>query len=216
MNFECIAQGLLLAEEPPGGINGLIPFMWLIPVIILYVFLIQRPQCRQQAQQEMMLKNIKKNDRVITTSGIYGVVTNVQSDADEVTIKVDESNNTKLRMTLSAVARRGQRRQRRERIEIAARGYTPLAFPIPTPLTGFSSRRLIDVGASNFFTIRRAQHRGCGPGATDVGRRPIGRHAPGRPHAGLVAGEERSTGSSQSAGSSEPAGARASRQPVSR
>ena len=44
MNFERIAQGLLLAEEqPPGGINGLIPFMWLIPVIILYVFLIQRP-----------------------------------------------------------------------------------------------------------------------------------------------------------------------------
>ena len=105
MNFEHFAQGLLLAEEQPGGINGLIPFMWLIPVIILYVFLIQRPQRRQQAQQEMMLKAIKKNDRVITTSGIYGVVTNVQSDADEVTIKVDESNNTKLRMTLSAVAR---------------------------------------------------------------------------------------------------------------
>jgi preprotein translocase subunit YajC len=106
VNFECIAQGLLLAEEQPaGGINSLIPFMWLVPVLILYVFLIQRPQRRQQAQQEMMLKNIKKNDRVITTSGIYGVVTNVQSDADEVTIKVDESNNTKLRMTLSAVAR---------------------------------------------------------------------------------------------------------------
>jgi preprotein translocase subunit YajC len=105
VNFECISQGLLLAEEPPGGINGLIPFMWLIPVIILYVFLIQRPQRNQQKQQDLMLKNIKKNDRVITTSGIYGVVTNVQSDADEVTIKVDESNNTKLRMTLSAVAR---------------------------------------------------------------------------------------------------------------
>jgi preprotein translocase subunit YajC len=104
-NFGVIAQAGLLAQEPPGGITSLIPFMWLVPVIILYVFLIQRPQRRQQAQQEMMLKNIKKNDRVITTSGIYGVVTNVQSDADEVTIRVDESNNTKIRMTLSAVAR---------------------------------------------------------------------------------------------------------------
>jgi len=106
VNFESIAQGMLLAQEqPPGGVNGLIPFMWLIPVIILYIFLIQRPQRRQQAQQDQMLKNIKKNDRVITTAGIYGVVTNVQTDADEVTIKVDESNNTKLRMTLGAIAR---------------------------------------------------------------------------------------------------------------
>ncbi len=106
MNFDWIAQGLLLAQEQPqGGINGLIPFMWLVPVLILYVFLIQRPQRRQQAQQESMLKSIKKNDRVITTSGIYGVVTNVQTDADEVTIKVDENNNTKIRMSLSAVAR---------------------------------------------------------------------------------------------------------------
>ena len=30
---------------------------------------------------------------------------NVQREADEVTIKVDESNNTKLRVTLSSVAR---------------------------------------------------------------------------------------------------------------
>jgi len=32
-------------------------------------------------------------------------VTNVNSDADEVTVKVDESTNTKLRMTLSSIAR---------------------------------------------------------------------------------------------------------------
>jgi preprotein translocase subunit YajC len=105
VSFALLAQGVLFAQDQPQGINGLIPFMWLVPVIILYIFLIQRPQRRQQAQQDSMLKSLKKNDRVITTSGIYGVVTNVQTDTDEVTIKVDESNNTKLRMALSAVAR---------------------------------------------------------------------------------------------------------------
>ena len=45
------------------------------------------------------------DDRVLTIGGIYGVVTNVQREADEVTIKVDESTNTKLRVTLSSVAR---------------------------------------------------------------------------------------------------------------
>jgi preprotein translocase subunit YajC len=52
-----------------------------------------------------MLAGLKKNDRVITSSGIYGVVTSVQADADEVTIRVDEASNAKLRLTLSAIAR---------------------------------------------------------------------------------------------------------------
>ena len=47
---------------------------------------------------------MKKNDRVLTTGGIYGVVTNVHREANEVTIKVDESTNTKLRMTLGSIA----------------------------------------------------------------------------------------------------------------
>ena len=52
-----------------------------------------------------MLSAIKKNDRVITAGGIYGVVTNVHREADEVTIKVDEATNTKLRLTLGSVSR---------------------------------------------------------------------------------------------------------------
>jgi preprotein translocase subunit YajC len=52
-----------------------------------------------------MLKTIKKNDRVITVGGIYGVVANVHREVDEVTIKVDESTNTKLRMTLGSISR---------------------------------------------------------------------------------------------------------------
>ncbi len=48
---------------------------------------------------------VKKNDRVVTTGGIYGVVANVHAEADEVTVKVDETTNTKLRMTLGSIAR---------------------------------------------------------------------------------------------------------------
>ena len=52
-----------------------------------------------------MLGGVKKNDRVVTTGGIYGVVANVHREADEVTMKVDETTNTKLRVTLSSIAR---------------------------------------------------------------------------------------------------------------
>ena len=48
---------------------------------------------------------LKKNDHVLLNCGIFGVVTNVRPDSDEVTIRVDESSNTKLRITRGSIAR---------------------------------------------------------------------------------------------------------------
>ena len=45
---------------------------------------------------ETWFSNLKENDRVVTIGGIYGVVTNVQRDAERVTIRVDEATGTKL------------------------------------------------------------------------------------------------------------------------
>ena len=42
---------------------------------------------------------------MVTVGGIIGVVTNVDRDKNEVTLKVDESTNTKLRLTLGSIAR---------------------------------------------------------------------------------------------------------------
>lgn len=95
----------------PAGKGGGDPFSFLpslLPLIaigVLFYFLLIRPQRREQARRQTMLDAIKKNDRVITAGGIYGVVMNVHREADEVTIKVDEATNTKLRLTLGSVTR---------------------------------------------------------------------------------------------------------------
>jgi preprotein translocase subunit YajC len=52
-----------------------------------------------------MLDNMKNNDRIVTVGGILGVVTKVDRDKKEVTIKVDEGSGAKLRMTLNSIAR---------------------------------------------------------------------------------------------------------------
>jgi preprotein translocase subunit YajC len=52
-----------------------------------------------------LLEALKKNDRVVTIGGIYGVVANVQRDVDRVTLKVDETTNTKIDVTVGAIAR---------------------------------------------------------------------------------------------------------------
>ena len=100
--------GLALLAQADGaaGGSGLIQILTLVvPIGILFWLLLIRPQRKEQAQRQSLLAAIEKNDRVVTIGGIYGVVTNVHREADEVTIKVDEATNTKLRLTLGSIAR---------------------------------------------------------------------------------------------------------------
>ncbi len=76
----------------------------MVLIFAVFWFLILRPMNREKSRQASLLSAMKKNDRVLTNSGIYGVVTNVSKESNEVTIRVDESNNVKLRMTLNSIA----------------------------------------------------------------------------------------------------------------
>jgi preprotein translocase subunit YajC len=74
-------------------------------VFMVFYFVMIRPQKREQSKRAEMLAAVKKNDRVVIAGGIYGTVTNVQREQDEVTVKVDETTNTKLRVTLGSIVR---------------------------------------------------------------------------------------------------------------
>jgi preprotein translocase subunit YajC len=100
---------VLFAQEdaaPPHPLVTAMPIITIAVVFFLYMMLVQRPAMkREQETRDTLLKNLKKNDRIVTTGGIYGVVTNIQLDADEVTIRVDETTNTKIKVTPNAVQR---------------------------------------------------------------------------------------------------------------
>jgi len=91
------------AGAPPGGGLGFMIQMLVIAGAFMYFFM-YLPTKRDRARQAAMLAAIKKNDRVLTTSGIIGVVTNVSKETNEVTLRIDETSNAKLRMTLTSVA----------------------------------------------------------------------------------------------------------------
>ena len=97
---------LLLAEDDPVpsffSSNMLLPFL---AIGVLFYFLMIRPQRRQKRQQQDMLGAMKKNDRVVTIGGIKGTIANIQREADEVTLKIDESSGAKIRVQISAIAR---------------------------------------------------------------------------------------------------------------
>jgi preprotein translocase subunit YajC len=77
----------------------------MVIIMVLFYFMLIRPQKRKEQELREMVRNVKENDRVVTIGGIYGVVTNVQRDAERVTIRVDETTGTKLKVNMSAVAR---------------------------------------------------------------------------------------------------------------
>jgi preprotein translocase subunit YajC len=98
---------VLIAGGAPDQLSAFLRSMMLPMIIIgvLFYFMLIRPERSRRSQMEKMIENLKKNDRVVTIGGIYGTVVNVQKGLDDITIKVDESTNTKLRILRSSVAR---------------------------------------------------------------------------------------------------------------
>ena len=58
-----------------------------------------RPQMRRQKEQQRLISSLKTGDRVVTASGIHGMITNVK----DTTVTVKVADNVKLEMEKSAV-----------------------------------------------------------------------------------------------------------------
>jgi preprotein translocase subunit YajC len=93
----------LLAQEGGGSPWGMLPAFAIIG-LLFYLMLI-RPQRREQQQRQSMVEALKKNDRVVTIGGMYGIVTNVRKELDQVYLNVDEKNGTVVRVTMGSIAR---------------------------------------------------------------------------------------------------------------
>ncbi len=90
-------------SPPPGGLPPGLGIMLMLAVwaAIIY-FVVYRPNKKFKQERKEMLENLKKNDEVVTTSGILGVITSVKDD--EITLRVDEG--TKIRFTREAIVGR--------------------------------------------------------------------------------------------------------------
>jgi len=97
MLFLFLAQTPAASPSSPGsGLLGMLPFVFLI-VIMYYVMI--RPQMRRQKEQAKLVSALKTGDRVVTSSGIHGLISNVK----DTTVIVKVADNVKLEMEKSAV-----------------------------------------------------------------------------------------------------------------
>ena len=71
-------------------------------LVMMYLILFRGPRKKQQ-QHKQMMQDLSKNDKVQTIGGIIGTVVDIKDD--EITLKIDESNNTKMKILRSAISR---------------------------------------------------------------------------------------------------------------
>jgi preprotein translocase subunit YajC len=99
---------LLADEEPAATPPQANPLLSLLPILVIGVFiyfLAIRPMKKQEKERKSLLESIKKNDRVLTSGGIIGVIANIRDKDDEIVLKVDENSNVRLRVTRSSIVR---------------------------------------------------------------------------------------------------------------
>ncbi len=86
---------------PPEYSSGLLGLTPMIFVFFIFYFLILRPQEKKRREQEEMVGGAKKGEKVMTNSGIFGIITEINNSDN--TIKLKVSDNTEIEMLKSSI-----------------------------------------------------------------------------------------------------------------
>ena len=101
MHMLVLAQTASPAPMPSVGeqLAQMLPMFILI--IVIFYFVIYRPQKQQREKQQNMISQLKKGDKVVTSGGLWGTVTNVGKET--VTLQVAE--NAKIKVVREHIVR---------------------------------------------------------------------------------------------------------------
>jgi preprotein translocase subunit YajC len=95
----------LLFAQDAGNAGNWSGLLILLPIPFLFYFMIWLPQQQQEKKRRAMIDALKKNDKVVTSGGIYGTVISVDLAADKLVLRIDDDKNVKLTTTRSSVVR---------------------------------------------------------------------------------------------------------------
>jgi preprotein translocase subunit YajC len=91
---------LLMGQPSQDGGPGLMANLVLFgSIILIFYFMIIRPQQKRAKEREKMISGIKKGDQVLTTGGIYGEVVGI----DEKYVLVEIASNVKVKLDKGSV-----------------------------------------------------------------------------------------------------------------
>jgi preprotein translocase subunit YajC len=92
---------ILMAQSTNDGGPGLMSNLILFgSIILIFYFMIIRPQQKRAKERQKLLESVKKGDKVITSSGIYGTIAGL----DEKTVLVQIADNVKVKLDRGSIA----------------------------------------------------------------------------------------------------------------
>ena len=92
----------LLAQEG-GAPNPLVSFAPFVLIAVMAYFLFVVPQRTKEKRFQQMIDGLKQHDRVVTNGGIHGVITAIQRESGEITLRVDEATGAKIQVSMWAI-----------------------------------------------------------------------------------------------------------------
>ena len=95
-----LLSGNLFADGAAAGAGG--AFGGLMPLLIIFVFFylfLVRPQQKQRKEHQKMLDALKKDDKIITSGGLYATVVSVNADVVDAKI----SDNVRVKIVKSTI-----------------------------------------------------------------------------------------------------------------
>ena len=86
--------------QPRSAGSALGSFLPLILIFVVFYFLLIRPQQGKTKQHQQMLLGLKRGDKIVTSGGLYGEITQVGGK----TVQIKVAENVKLTISKTAVA----------------------------------------------------------------------------------------------------------------
>jgi preprotein translocase subunit YajC len=100
--FESVyAMGQQGGQQSSGGILLWLP--WILIIVVFYLLLI-RPQQKRQKEHRLMLDGLRKGDKVVTNSGMFGTIVGFNEKENVVVLKV--ADEVKIEFLKSSIAGR--------------------------------------------------------------------------------------------------------------
>jgi len=97
--------------------------IFFVPVIVLFYFLLIRPQQKQMKAHQALVAGLKRGDTVVLSNGMVGKVTRVE--ADEAMVEIAQGVNVRVVKSMITTVR--------DRTDVAVANDTKPAKPVKQP-----------------------------------------------------------------------------------
>lgn len=90
----------VILMTPAEGGGGIMDFLPLVLIVIVFYFFMIRPQLKKQKDQKKFREALAKGDKVVTIGGLHGKIAEVKENV----VVVEVANNLQLKIEKSAIS----------------------------------------------------------------------------------------------------------------